>query len=167
MNPPIIVDIEASGFGKNSYPIEVGFIDESLNTWCALIKPEEDWHHWDSEAEGMHFISRDCLLKHGKSAKLVAQTLNDQLQHKTVYSDGWMHDFTWISLLFDSAKIPQRFKLEDLRNVLTPNQEAAWHATKNLIQQELKIQRHRASVDAKVLQLTWQRTRENEGYSSL
>jgi hypothetical protein len=160
MNPPIILDIEASGFGKNSYPIEVGFIDESLNTWCALIKPEEDWQHWDFEAENMHDISRDCLLKHGKSAKLVAEALNQQLQNKTVYSDGWMHDFTWISLLFDSAKIQQRFKLEDLRHVLTPKQEAIWHATKKLVQQELNTKRHRASVDAKVLQLTWQRTRE-------
>lgn len=161
MNPPIILDIEASGFGKNSYPIEVGFIDESLNTWCSLIKPEDDWHHWDSEAERMHFISRDCLIKHGKSAKLVAQMLNEQLQNKTVYSDGWMHDFTWISLLFESAKIRQRFKLEDLRNVLTPKQEATWHNTKSKIQEELNIQRHRASVDAKVLQLTWQRTHQD------
>jgi hypothetical protein len=160
MNPPIILDIEASGFGKNSYPIEVGFIDESLNTWCALIKPEEDWQHWDFEAENMHDISRDCLLKHGKSAKLVAEALNQKLQNKTVYSDGWMHDFTWISLLFDSAKIQQRFKLEDLRHVLTPKQEAIWHTTKKLVQQELNTKRHRASVDAKVLQLTWQRTRE-------
>lgn len=161
MTPPIILDIEASGFGKNSYPIEVGFIDESLNAWCSLIKPEEDWHHWDSGAANMHAITRESLLKHGKSAKLVAQALNDQLRDKIVYSDGWMHDFTWISLLFDSAKISQRFKLEDLRNVLTTKQEATWHATKNLVEQELKTIRHRASVDAKVLQLTWQRTREN------
>jgi hypothetical protein len=161
MTPPIILDIEASGFGKNSYPIEVGFIDESLNTWCALIKPELDWHHWDSSAESMHYITRESLLKHGKPAQLVAQALNEQLRDKTVYSDGWIHDFIWISLLFDSAKIPQRFKLEDLRNVLTSKQEAIWHDTKNLIQQELKIKRHRASVDAKVLQLTWQRTRAN------
>lgn len=160
MNPPIILDIEASGFGKNSYPIEVGFIDESLNTWCALIKPEEDWEHWDLDAEKMHFLSRDSLIKHGKSAEVVAQSLNAQLLNKTVYSDGWMHDFTWISLLFDSAKMRQRFKLEDLRNVLTPKQEAMWHTTKNLVEQELNIKRHRASVDAKVLQLTWQRTRE-------
>lgn len=161
MNPPIILDIEASGFGKNSYPIEVGFIDESLNTWCALIKPEDNWHHWDLDAENMHDISRECLFKHGKSAKLVAEALNEQLRNKIVYSDGWMHDFTWISLLFDSAKIQQQFKLEDLRNVLTREQEAIWHATKKLVQQELNTKRHRASIDAKVLQLTWQRTREN------
>jgi hypothetical protein len=159
MTPPIILDIEASGFGKGSYPIEIGFIDESLNTWCALIKPEENWHHWDSDAEDMHYISRDCLLRHGIRTNLVAQALNEQLRDKTVYTDGWMHDFTWISLLFDSAKIPQRFKLDDLRNVLTAKQEATWHATKSLIQQELNIKRHRASIDAKVLQLTWQRTR--------
>jgi hypothetical protein len=161
MKPPIILDIEASGFGKNSYPIEVGFIDESSSTWCALIKPEENWRHWDLNAENMHDISRECLLKYGKSAKLVAEALNERLRNKTVYSDGWMHDFTWISLLFDSAKIQQRFKLEDLRNVLTREQEAIWHATKKLVQQELNTKRHRASMDAKVLQLTWQRTREN------
>jgi hypothetical protein len=160
MSPPVILDIEASGFGKNSYPIEVGFIDESSETWCALIKPEEDWNHWDTSAENKHFIRREILFDHGKPARLIAQHLNDKLGNKTVYSDGWMHDFIWISRLFDSANTTPRFKLDDLRNVLTPKQEANWHTTKNQIQEELKMNRHRASDDAKVLQLTWLRTQE-------
>lgn len=160
MLPPIILDIEASGFGKDSYPIEIGFIDENLHTWCTLIKPEADWQHWDKSAEHMHAITRESLLNHGKTSEIVAETLNEKLRDKIVYTDGWMHDFTWISLLFDSAHLAPRFKLEDLRHVLTSKQQDCWHTVKNNILADLKTHRHRASIDAKVLQLTWLRTRE-------
>jgi hypothetical protein len=43
---PIIIDVEASGLGHGSYPIEVGFALADGETHCRLIKPEEDWQHW-------------------------------------------------------------------------------------------------------------------------
>lgn len=159
MLPPIIIDIEASGFGRKGYPIEVGFIAENAETWCALVRPEDSWEYWDASAENAHHIKRDVLFIYGKTAKEVAQQLNQKLWNKTVYSDGWGHDYVWISQLFDAAEMTPHFKLEDLRSVLTPEQEATWHATKEEVQQELNATRHRASIDAKVLQLTWLRTR--------
>lgn len=162
MNLPIIIDVEASGFGKNGYPIEVGIITENASTWCSLITPEDDWQHWDETAENAHHIKREVLYTHGKSAKEIAQQLNDKLHNKTVYTDGWMHDYVWISRLFDAANVTQRFKLEDLRNVLTEQQQATWHATKDQVLKELNETRHRASIDAKVIQITWLRTRSND-----
>lgn len=158
MNLPIIIDIEASGFGKNGYPIEVGFVSEQAETWCTLIKPDEGWVHWDANAESAHQIKRPNLYLYGKPVSYVAQYLNDQLLNKTVYTDGWGHDYIWLSRLFDSAETAPHFKLEDLRKVLTPQQEASWHSTKAQVINELGASRHRASIDAKVLQLTWQRT---------
>lgn len=158
MELPIIIDIEASGFGKHGYPIEVGIITENASTWCSLITPEDDWQHWDESAENAHHIKREFLFTHGKSAKDIAQMLNEKLHNKTVYTDGWMHDYVWISRLFDAANLAQRFKLEDLRNVLTEQQQAAWHATKDQVLKELNETRHRASIDAKVIQITWLRT---------
>ena len=161
MNLPIIIDVEASGFGKNGYPIEVGIITENASTWCSLITPEDDWQHWDESAENAHNIKREFLYTHGKSAKEIAQQLNEKLHNKIVYTDGWMHDYVWISRLFDAANLTQRFKLEDLRNVLTEQQQATWHATKDQVLKELNETRHRASIDAKVIQITWLRTRSS------
>lgn len=158
MTPPIIIDIEASGFGKESYPIEIGFVLESGSTWCSLISPEEDWQHWDESAEKVHHISRDVLVEYGKAASLIAQQLNDQLMNKTVYSDSWIHDFIWMSRLFDVAETSAHFKFKDIREILTPHQEAVWHQTRAQVELELDMQRHRASADARVIQLTWLRT---------
>ncbi len=162
MASPIIIDIEASGFGKGGYPIEVGYVSRNGHPWCSLIYPRDDWTHWDSAAEKLHKISRDTLLAHGKSAAKVAQHLNDVFHNQTVYTDGWLQDFTWMSQLFDYAGITPLFKMDDLRNVLTPYQQSIWHEVKQSILNDYEFTRHRASVDAQVLQLTWIKTTEKE-----
>ena len=35
---PVIIDIEASGFGKGSYPIEIGYYSENSETTSARIR---------------------------------------------------------------------------------------------------------------------------------
>jgi hypothetical protein len=158
MTPPIIIDIEASGFGCGSYPIEIGYVLASGEAWCSLIKPELDWLHWDASAQQVHHISRELLFEHGKNTKLIAQILNDSLLNQTVYSDSWAHDYVWMARLFDAAESSPHFRFEDIRLILNYQQQAHWHATKNQVVEELGEQRHRASVDAKVLQMTWTRT---------
>jgi hypothetical protein len=158
MTIPIIIDIEASGFGKDSYPIEIGYVDESGKTWCSLIKPQPDWQHWDAEAASLHKISRQTLIDHGKDALTIAEHLNQVFLGKVIYTDGWLHDYTWLARLYDIAGISPHFKLEDLRNKLTSKQKECWHQVKQLILSQQTNPRHRASVDAKVLQLTWLKT---------
>lgn len=158
MNIPNVIDFEASGFGKGSYPIEVGFVTSTNLTWCSLIKPEADWQHWNQEAEVLHQITRDILFKHGRAASYVAEQLNSHLENTIVYTDAWLHDYTWMARLFDAAGIWPSFKLEDFRKILTPTQERHWDATKLLVLKDLNLTRHRASNDARVLQLTWMRT---------
>lgn len=156
--PPIIIDLEASGFGKGSYPIEVGYVDQQGQSWCSLIQPEPDWQHWDSSAESVHNISREILFKHGRSGRDVAVHLNNSLRGQTVYTDAWAHDYIWLSKLYDQANMSPCFKLEDLRFRLGPNQLAQWHQIKQQVMEELGAKRHRASTDARVLQMTWLRT---------
>ena len=55
---PPIIDVEASGFGRGSYPIEVGFALEDREVQSYLIKPALGWDHWDPKAELIHGISR-------------------------------------------------------------------------------------------------------------
>lgn len=162
ITPPIIIDIEASGFGQGSYPIEVGYVDRHGKPWCSLITPCNGWLHWNQVAEKLHHISRETLLDHGKSIDVVANHLNEVLLNQTVYSDGWLHDYTWLNLLFEVANTTPHFKLDDLRSILSPYQQSVWHTTKQSILNELQISRHRASADAKVLQMTWLKTARNE-----
>ena len=51
------------------------------------------------------------------------------------------------------------FKLENLRKLLTEAEAEQWHRIKDQIGSERGVQRHRASADARLLQLTYQRLR--------
>ncbi len=154
---PAIIDLEASGFGKGSYPIEVGFVLPEGAMYCTLILPPPHWRHWDDRAEAVHHITREVLVSHGKPATEVAQALNTQLRGRTLYSDGWANDYTWISLLFDEADMSPAFRLDNLRSLLDERQADAWHACKETVMADLQLPRHRASTDARVLQLTFAR----------
>jgi hypothetical protein len=37
-----VLDIEASGFGRHSYPIEIGYARDDGHAWCSLVRPAED-----------------------------------------------------------------------------------------------------------------------------
>jgi hypothetical protein len=157
--PPAIIDVEASGFGSASYPIEVGFVLPDGASYCALIQPAPGWSHWDESAEQVHLVSRETLQEHGHPAAEVARQLNNRLQGQTIYCDAWYHDFTWLSRLFHAAGCDQTFRLEDIRTLLNEAQAEHWHLTKLQIQAELGLPRHRASNDAKILQATLARVR--------
>ena len=156
---PTVLDVEASGFGRNSYPIEVGFALPDGHTFCTLIRPEADWTHWDAQAAQTHHIPRLLLQEHGQSVQEVAQRLNDDLRGQTVYSDGWANDYSWLGSLFEAANMTPSFRLENLRKLLTEAEAAQWHQIKEQIGSERGVQRHRASADARLLQLTYQRLR--------
>ncbi|MES2073483.1 MAG: hypothetical protein V4488_24225 [Pseudomonadota bacterium] len=158
MTVPIIIDFEASGFGVGSYPIEVGFSGRHGEGWCTLIRPELDWQHWDIDAAKVHHIPREILVERGRSPVFVAEQLNFFLNGNTVYTDGWAQDYVWMARLFEAAQSTPRFRLEDLRQVISPQQETSWHQTKSQVLNELRVARHRASSDARILQLTWLRT---------
>ena len=151
--------MEASGFGKASYPIEVGYALPDGQSYCTLIQPEPGWTHWDAGAESVHHITRAAVLQHGRTVRDVARHLNDQLRGRTIYCDGWAHDYPWLAALFDAADKSPAFKLDSLRSLLNEQEAARWHTVKQQVQREASLQRHRASTDARVLQLTFQRLR--------
>lgn len=160
--PPTVLDVEASGFGRHSYPIEVGYALPDGQVYCTLIRPEPQWTHWDAQAEQLHHISRPVLLSRGRPAAEVASRLNEQLQGRTVYSDGWNHDYTWLALLYEVAGLQPSFRLENLRALLQEDEAERWHAVKGQVAAERGAQRHRASADARLLQLTLQRVRRRD-----
>jgi hypothetical protein len=155
---PIIIDVEASGFGGTSYPIEVGVALDDDTTYCSLIQPAPDWDHWDRDAEKVHRIGRDVLQAHGKPMEQVAASLNELLEGKTLYSDGWVVDKPWLTTLFHKAQMDMAFRVSPLEMILSPEQMERWHETKASVLAEVPEQRHRASFDAWVIQETYRRT---------
>ncbi len=156
---PTIIDIEASGFGPDSYPIEIGVVLGNGKRYCSLITPKPDWTHWSDSAEQVHKIPRQLLFEHGKPAEQVSRELNQLLERKTIYSDGWVVDNPWLIHLFHSARIRQQFRFSSLEMILSEEQMQIWHTTKSDIENELQLQRHRASNDALIVQETFYRTR--------
>lgn len=152
---PTFLDIEASGLGRGSYPIEIGIVSERQQTNCFLIRPDVAWLHWDMQAEQLHGLSRAYLQQMGLAVSTVAESLNQQLYGKTVYSDGWAKDYVWLACLFECAGMSPRFRLESVYALLSEQQLAIWEATKQVVIQNSGLKPHRACADALILQKTY------------
>ncbi|MFT4563003.1 MAG: hypothetical protein ACI9BW_002755 [Gammaproteobacteria bacterium] len=153
-----IVDIEGSGFGGRSYPIEVGVAMPDGGKYCSLVRPPTQWTHWDDSAEQVHHISRDTLHSHGRPVVEVAGELNERFAGETLYSDGWVVDKPWLITLFFAACIDMEFRVSPLEMILSEPQMAIWHETKDHISVNSDSPRHRASHDAWVIQETYKQT---------
>jgi len=154
---PIIIDVEASGFGRGSYPIEVGLALADGSRHCYLIAPARGWKDWDEQAERVHGISRDTLLSYGRPLQDVAWRLNELLRNKTAYCDAWSFDLSWLGKLYEAANMHQTFHLADIAELIDEEQRGRWHAMKQQVAEDLGLVRHRASGDARILQETWRR----------
>lgn len=157
---PDIMDIEASGFGAETYPIEVGFCLSSGERFCSLIKPDASWSHWDYNAEQVHGITREQLETHGQSAQLVCYELNDLLTGKTLYTDAWVADKAWLNKLYHLVGIEPSFQLSAIENIQTERQHLIWDRVREQLIEEAEFSRHRASVDAYFIQQLYLRTRD-------
>lgn len=97
-----LIDIEASGLGSQSYPIEIAIVDiDSDFSWTALIKPAPDWRdgEWDEISEEIHGISRDMLNTDGFPAHEVAAKVWEIVKDGIVYTDALEMDGYWLSRL--------------------------------------------------------------------
>lgn len=154
-NRPPIIDIEASGFGCYSYPIEVGIVLPDGERFSRLIKPYGDWTHWCEQAESIHGISREKLFRNGTCGRIVAQQLNDFAAGATVYSDCWVVDKPWLETLFYRSGVHMEFHISPLEAILKEVQMEHWRNSIELTRKKLNVQRHRASSDALVIQQTY------------
>lgn len=147
-----MLDIEASGFGPGSYPIEIGWVRGDGRASCLLVRPAADWTHWDASAERLHGIARATLLRHGHAPHDVARRLNDELAGQVVYCDGWGQDYSWLAVLFEAAEMTPAFRLEPAARLLGDTQLAQLDGVHRRAFAELGVARHRASNDARALQ---------------
>lgn len=155
---PCIIDIEASGFGTSSYPIEIGVVRDDGERFCRLIKPYPEWQYWDKKAEALHGISRETLLQFGVPGRDICCELNQFLNGKQVYSDGWVVDNPWLIKLYAHAGMSMTFKLSALEYILSESQMQRWQQVRQTVQTNSNHPRHRASADAEVIQQTYKLT---------
>jgi hypothetical protein len=115
-----IIDIEASGFGLKSYPIEIAWRSEDGSFDSFLIIPHEKWTFWCKDAEkNVHHISRETLFNNGISIDDACLRLNKILGRKTLYSDNAKFDQMWIDDLFyySSLVIHPSFKIKQINSL--------------------------------------------------
>lgn len=155
---PAIIDVEASGFGPDSYPIEIGVVGKDGFRFCSLIQPADHWSHWDDSAESVHHITRKTLNTFGRDLVDVAKALNKHFANQTLFTDGWVVDKPWVTRLFHTANVPMQFSISALEMTLREEQMAIWHQTKDEVIESLNLERHRASNDAVIIQETYRRT---------
>lgn len=119
----IILDIEASGLGDESYPIEIGWahrFDKNRRD-SFLIRPPESWTHWDQVAEQLHGIQRETLDKHGLDIDEAVKRLDDGLAGETVYTDAVQSDRPWIMTLYRKAgRSELSFRFGHVQSLLPP-----------------------------------------------
>ena len=160
MTAPCVLDIEASGFGRESYPIEIGYVLPDGQAACMLVRPVPGWTHWDDAAERVHGITRATLQAHGRTPREVAAVLNRDLAGRVVYCDGWAHDYSWLAALFEEAGLQPAFRLESVGALLDERHLAQLDQARREAVLEMGLTRHRASNDARALQRALRRVAE-------
>jgi hypothetical protein len=147
-----IIDFEASGLSKQSYPIEVGLTNGS-DDYQALIKPMDHWQYWSEEAEAVHRITRIQLESDGLNPAHVAHILNHKLSEQTVYCDSVQWDGFWCNVLFSDNGIHQRFEVRDIQEFIKDSDDRleAFLAARNKLENTDDYTIHRALDDAKII----------------
>ncbi|WP_415890899.1 hypothetical protein ACMXYV_06225 [Neptuniibacter sp. SY11_33] len=143
----ICIDLEASGLGAESYPIEIAWInDETGEQDNFLINPDSaaGWRYWDEYAEEMHGIEREEAVSKGLDIKQACSRLNKKLKGKTLISDAFEFDLFWLTRLFEATGIQPSFRMAGLDRILSKEQ---------LIQfgflAKAQFRRHRALQDVR------------------
>lgn len=147
------IDVEASGLGPNSWPIEVGWTFETGEARSMLIRPCDKWSMtaWEKTAEKLHGISPTLLVTEGREPIEAALVLNAALVEAEVYSDAPDYDSYWLFRLYEAAGIRPNYRLHDLGDLLKP----IWpREPKELVEAASRNAPHihRAASDARHLQ---------------
>ena len=179
---PCIMDLEASGFGDQSYPIEVAWCDDTGTINRLLIKPTVPaWTWWSDEAEAVHGIDRDRLQRNGWDPEFVIAEINRDLAGRTVYTDAPDFDGAWLTKLYDAFDAPIPFVFEHIDELLLPlvqhDGEMMYQAVNRLaaIKDEVMANmagKHSAGYDVGFLLQLWRRangleTKMNHGVGPL
>ena len=148
----LTIDFEASCLPRHgrSYPIEVGIADGAgwMRSW--LIRPDSEWAGWTwtAEAETLHGIDRDQLMREGEAPRDVMIALNAVAGAHRVVADHDL-DRRWLATLADAAGIAAEFRIGHIGQLLDEWQPAPARLEHALAVADARVPvRHRAAPDA-------------------
>lgn len=147
--PLAFIDLEASGLGATSWPVEVGWAFEKGEAHAMLVRPDAAWlaSAWEASAEKLHRLSRADLERDGSQVREVCAAMNAALADCDVYSDSPDWDGFWLFRLFGAAGMKQAFAIHDYGRLVRP---LAGVREEALLARAARIapRRHRAAADA-------------------
>ncbi|MXQ10082.1 transcriptional regulator [Microvirga makkahensis] len=110
----VFLDFEASSLGKDSYPIEVGWVFASGQEESYLIRPAPSWTDWSAESEATHRLTRERLLAEGTPHDEVANHMLEALSGHALFATAPSWDGQWLSKLLRGAGLPRHaLRLQD------------------------------------------------------
>lgn len=145
------IDFEASCLPRHgrSFPIEVGIATMTMSrSW--LIRPSDEWLGWDwtAEAQALHGLTRDRVLREGLPVARVLAELVEAVGSCRVVSDSSLDQY-WFDRLSDAAGAPAPFGI-DHANILFDERAVPSAAIAAAIARaDVQVRtRHRAGADA-------------------
>ncbi len=151
------IDLEASGLGPKSWPIEVGWGFHGWPPRSLLIKPAEAWslEAWEKSAEELHQISPDKLIREGTPPLEVALVLNAAFANAEVFSDAPSFDGFWLYRLYEAAGVRANFKLHNLASLISSLTDVTPEELTEKASQKAP-HTHRAEQDVRHMQALYQ-----------
>ncbi len=165
---PCFLDVEATGFGQESYPIEIAWSDDAGEIHRCLIDPTPvpSWTAWSADAEKVHGIDRERLQRNGWPPEYVANRLTEDLAGRTVYTDAPDYDARWVGQLFDAIGQPLPFRFDHvdelLLTLMRKPDDAVWQAMVRIDTLKREVAavstgKHSAGYDVGYLLQLWRR----------
>ncbi|HVY50984.1 MAG TPA: transcriptional regulator [Devosia sp.] len=103
----LFLDFEASSLGKQSYPVEVGWVFEDGSGDTHLLRPAPGWTDWDAGAAAIHGLTRERLEREGEPVAVVCARLVDLAGLHTLIASAPSWDGHWLSMLLRAAGRPR------------------------------------------------------------
>lgn len=163
---PCFIDVEASGFGPDSWPVSVAWCDHTGEIRKLLVRPLPSWTHWDEQAERVHGLTRARVELEGSAPAEVAAHLEADLKGMLAFSDAPDFDAGWLAALYRGLGRQTPFSLDNADDLLVgamlrPN-ELLWQAQARLdrVKEELRATasgRHDAGYDVGFLVALWRK----------
>jgi len=146
-----VIDFEASGLHRSSYPIQVGITNGHVE-YHSLIQPMAHWQFWSDTSEQVHGLERRLLVESGVDSVEVAQRLNALLAGQIVYCDAIAWDGFWAQVLFSDNGLHQHFELSDMTLLFQEDiQIEAFLLEKTRLEHTGQYRLHSAIDDARIL----------------
>lgn len=156
MSPILTLDFEASCLPPHgrSHPIEVAVAGPGgfVRSW--LIRPHESWRNWTwtAEAQGVHGLTYEHILREGLPAERVLDELAELVRGREVFADSYF-DATWMRTLEAAAGAPPRVQVQHIEALIERLKIGDDHVRRALAEVDrLPFGRHRAGADARRLQ---------------